>query len=274
MPRVLSDFLAEGDDLDDLLAGLTTGEWRLPTPAPGWTIAHQVAHLASVFRMAAMSASAPDQFTAMAASLGDDFDANVARALAEYLADPPERMLRRWRAYRLASAEALNTGPLDRIVPWLVRPMPAEFLAAAGVMEVFAHGQDVADAVGLRREYTDRIVHLVEFAIRNRDFGFQLRGLAVPEEPFRFELVGPSGALWSYGPEGAAQRVTGSAVDFCLLTTRRRHRDDLEVTAVGKDADRWLDVAQAYRGPSGEGRRPGQFTGAYGSGVAGQRAAE
>ncbi|WP_409465478.1 TIGR03084 family metal-binding protein [Amycolatopsis sp. GA6-003] len=259
MPRVLSDFLAEGDDLEDLLAGLAPEHWRLPTPAPGWTVAHQVAHLASVFRMAALSAGDPERFAAMAAGLSDDFEANVAAALAGYLGDPPDRLLRRWREERIAAAKALGSGPLDRIVPWLVRPMPASFLGAAGVMELFAHGQDVADAVGVRREYTDRIEHLVGFAVRNRDFGFEVRGLAAPKDPFRFELTAPSGAQWAYGPADAPQRVTGSAVDFCLLTTRRRHRDDLDVRAEGRDADRWLDVAQAYRGPSGEGRRPGQF---------------
>jgi hypothetical protein len=38
--------------------------------------------------------------------------------------------------------------------------------------------------------------------------------------------------------------------------TQRRHRDDLDLVAVGPDADRWLDVAQAFAGPPGEGREP------------------
>jgi uncharacterized protein (TIGR03084 family) len=81
----------------------------------------------------------------------------------------------------------------------------------------------------------------------------------VPDTQFRFEIVGPSGALWTFGPEDAAQRITGPAVDFCLLVTRRRHRADVAVRAVGADAELWLDVAQAYRGPAGPGRQPGQF---------------
>jgi hypothetical protein len=48
-------------------------------------------------------------------------------------------------------------------------------------------------------------------------------------------------------------------VDFCLLVTRRRHPDDLAVTATGTDAEQWLDIAQCYRGSPGEGRAPGQF---------------
>jgi uncharacterized protein (TIGR03084 family) len=259
--EVVADFVTEGENLDGLLSKLEPNHWALETPAPGWSVAHQVAHLSSVFRMAAMSASAPEAFTAMSNRLGDDFDANIASALAEYIYDPPARLLRRWRVERNAAAEALASAPLDRIVPWLVRPMPASFLASAGIMELFAHGQDIADAVGEHREYSDRIVHLVEFAIRNRDFGYSVRGLPAPDEPFRFELIAPSGARWAYGPEDAGQSVWGTAVDFCLLATRRRHRDDVNLVAHGKDADRWLDLAQAYRGPAGDGRRPGQFSG-------------
>jgi len=68
--------------------------------------------------------------------------------------------------------------------------------------------------------------------------------------------VSPSEEVWSWGPEDADQTVTGSAYDFCLLVTRRRHRADTDLVAFGADADRWLDIAQAFAGPPGEGRSP------------------
>jgi hypothetical protein len=64
-----------------------------------------------------------------------------------------------------------------------------------------------------------------------------------------------------WGPEEAANRVTGPALDFCLLVTQRRHRDDTAVTATGATADQWLSIAQSFAGPPGPGRRPGQFAG-------------
>ena len=70
------------------------------------------------------------------------------------------------------------------------------------------------------------------------------------------ELTAPDGSVWTWGPENAAQRVTGPALDFCLRVTRRRHRDDLALQATGPDADRWLDVAQAFAGPPGKARPP------------------
>ena len=81
-----------------------------------------------------------------------------------------------------------------------------------------------------------------------------MHSLDPPSEEFRVELRSPSGELWAWGPEEAQQSVRGSAHDFCLRVTQRRHRDDLDLVAVGSDADQWLDIAQAFAGPPGEGR--------------------
>ncbi|MEU4777019.1 TIGR03084 family metal-binding protein [Micromonospora sp. NPDC023633] len=250
---------AEGDDVDRMLADLDDAGWRTATPAEGWTVAHQVAHLTATFRMAGLAAAAPDKFRAMTSRLSDDFDANVDAAMAPYLAEAPAVLMGRWRTERAAAEKALAAVPSEQLVPWLVRPLPAAVLAAAGMMELFGHGQDIADALGVRRERTDRLRPLVEFAVRTWDFGYQARGLSTPDVALRFEITAPSGAVWQFGPSDSEQVVTGPAADFCLLVTRRRHRDDLSVKAVGAEAERWLNIAQAYRGPAGPGRAPGQF---------------
>jgi uncharacterized protein (TIGR03084 family) len=107
-------------------------------------------------------------------------------------------------------------------------------------------------------------VHLARLGHRTRDFAYVSRGLRPPAGEFRVELTSPGGELWTFGPEDATQRVTGPAVDFCLLVTRRRHRADLRLRAEGADADQWLDFAQAYAGPPSPGRAPGQFPAATG----------
>jgi len=256
---VVSDLSAESDEIDDLVAGLDESGWTLPTPAVGWTVAHQIAHLAATFRLAAVAAADPPTFKAITDRLSDDFDANVDAAMAEYLAEPPQTLLARWRTERSAAVGALAALPRDHIVPWLVRPLPVAVLASAGMMELFGHGQDIADALGVQRERTDRLRHLVAFAVRTWDFGYLARGLTPPDVEFRFEITAPSGELWQFGPADAIQRISGPAADFCLLVTRRRHRADLALTATGAVADHWMDVAQAYRGPAGPGRAPGQF---------------
>ncbi|WP_086845230.1 TIGR03084 family metal-binding protein [Amycolatopsis kentuckyensis] len=257
---VIADLTAEAEEVDALVAGLADHGWDMPTPAPGWHVRHQIGHLAFIFRIAGLSAAQPEAFVAMTKSLGSiPFEQAVEGALQEYIHDPAEVLLTRWRAERDAAIKAIAAVPGDQLVPWLVNPLPPYVLACAGMMELFGHGQDIADALGVRPERTDRIRHLVGFAVRVRDFGYEARNLTPPSEEFRFELTAPSGALWTFGPADAEQRISGSAADFCLLVTRRRHRYDLDVRAKGTLADQWLDIAQAYRGPAGEGRRPGQF---------------
>lgn len=257
--EVLAALTAEADAFDEVLAALTNEQWQTPTPAPGWTVAHQVAHLAFTFRLAATAASDPDGFRAMAAGVSKDFDAQVRAGLAMYLGEDHQTLRARWRAEFDDSVKALTAVPAGETVPWLVNPLPPAVLASAGMMELFGHGQDVYDALGIEREYTDRLAPLVTFGVRTRDFGYLAHDEQPPAEQFRFELTAPSGALWTFGPADAEQRVTGPAVDFCLLVVRRRHHEDLALRTTGELARHWLDIAQAYRGPAGAGRRPGQF---------------
>jgi uncharacterized protein (TIGR03084 family) len=98
---------------------------------------------------------------------------------------------------------------------------------------------------------------VANIGIRARDFAFGVNDRTAPAEPFRIELTAPDGSAWVWGPENAAQRVSGTALDFCLRATQRRHRADLGLVATGAHADEWLDIAQAFAGPPGRGREPG-----------------
>ena len=134
--------------------------------------------------------------------------------------------------------------------------MGAPAMATARIMEMWAHGTDVADALGVRREPTARLRHVVRIGVRARDHAYSVHGLTPPAEPFRVELDAPGGEVWTHGPQDAAQRVTGDALDFCLLVTQRLHRGDARLHARGSEAERWLGIAQAFAGPPGQGRSP------------------
>ncbi|MFF0202500.1 TIGR03084 family metal-binding protein [Streptomyces sp. NPDC005017] len=253
---VFDDLRTESEELDRLVAGLGPGEWATATPAPRWSVAHQIAHLAWTDHSALLAVTDHDGFTALVEQalkapgsfVDDGADAGAALAPAELLA--------RWREGRRALDQALRAAPPGARFPWYGPPMSGASMATGRLMETWAHGQDVADALGVVRPPTDRLRHVARIGVRARDFAFGVHGLTPPTEEFRVELVAPAGDLWVYGPEDAAQRVTGSALDFCLLVTQRAHRDDVALTAAGADADRWLDVAQAFAGPPGEGRKP------------------
>ncbi|MDY7091151.1 MAG: maleylpyruvate isomerase family mycothiol-dependent enzyme, partial [Actinomycetota bacterium] len=200
MPDVYDALRAEAGEIDDLVAGLSPRQWSLATPAPGWTIAHQVAHLAFIAHLAGLAVTDPEGFEALAKAARADFQAAVDAALTEYLADPPEQILARWRTELATATDALAAVPPGDMVRWLVNPLPPQVIAAAGMMEIFAHGQDVADALGVRRQPRDRWRHIAGFGARTRDFGYLARGLTPPVEEFRFELTGPSGDVWEFGP--------------------------------------------------------------------------
>jgi uncharacterized protein (TIGR03084 family) len=251
---VLADLEAECADVDALVAELPAEQWTLATPAAGWTIAHQIAHLAWTDDVAATAVTDPSGFaTVVRDAMGDPYGF-VDAAAEQRSSEPPEQLLDGWRAGRTALAEALRGVPDGAKIAWFGPPMSAPSMATARLMETWAHGLDVADALGVRREPTDRLRHVAHLGVRTRDFAFAIRELPAPTEPFRVELTAPSGEMWTWGPDDAAQRVTGPAVDFCLLVTQRRNRTQLALEATGSDADRWLDIAQAFAGPPGPGR--------------------
>lgn len=256
LARVLADLTAEGDALDAMVAPLDPEQWRAATPAAGWDIAHQIAHLAWTDEVAVLAATdkrAWDDVVLIAIEDPTGFvDAEASRGAAVAPAD----LLARWRRARALLVETLAAHPSGTKVPWFGPPMSATSMATARYMETWAHGLDVADALGVPHAPSDRIRHLVHLGVRTRDFAFGVHGLTPPADEFRVELTAPGGETWSFGPEDAPQRVGGSAYDFCLLVTQRRHRADLDLVANGTDAETWLDIAQAFAGPPGSGRAP------------------
>ncbi|MEU4314636.1 TIGR03084 family metal-binding protein [Nocardia sp. NPDC024068] len=260
---LLRDLDAEGAELEGLVTGLPPGDWARQTPAAGWTIAHQIGHLAWTDEVATLAATdartGGTAFTDLLTEAAPRVDTFVDEAATEAAGTPVPELLNRWRRARTALTEALRTVPGDAKVPWFGPPMRPGSMATARLMETWAHGQDVADTLGVRREPTDRLRAVAHIGVRTRDFAYSVRGLPAPTDEFRVELTAPSGAVWSWGPEGAAQRVTGPALDFCLLVTQRRHPDDLALRTTGPEAAEWLTLAQAFAGPPGSGRKPGSF---------------
>ena len=253
---LLADLVAESASADTLVARLPEEQWATPTPAPGWTIAHQVAHLAWTDRQAALAATDEEAFADTLKQAQANPTGFVDLAAEAWSRQEPAQLLNEWRRGRTDLAQALANVPSGQKLPWFGPPMAPASMATARIMETWAHGLDVADALGVEPLPTDRLRHIVRLGVRTRDFAFGVHGLPTPFEEFRVELRSPSGQLWTYGPEDADDRVTGSAFDFCLLVTQRAHRADLGLRAEGPDADRWLDVAQAFAGPPGSGRPP------------------
>jgi uncharacterized protein (TIGR03084 family) len=251
---VVADLRAESGDLDAMVADLPADRWAEATPAPGWTIVHQIAHLLWTDRVALTAVTDAAGFAAVLAEAAKDPTGFVDAGAEELAALPPDRLLADWRETGARLHDELLAVADGRKLPWFGPPMSAPSMATARLMETWAHGLDVADALGVKRPATARLRSIAHIGVRTRDFALSINGLTVPAEPFRVELRAPDGSTWSWGPDNAGQRVTGSAEDFCMLVTQRRPRAALDVHAVGDDAEKWLGIAQAFAGPPGPGR--------------------
>jgi uncharacterized protein (TIGR03084 family) len=258
--RVCADLAAEHDALDTVVAAIPLADWDRPTPAPGWTVRDQISHLAWVDERAVEAISDPETFTAGVRRLAEvapedpmSVGVNEGRAL------PAADVLLWWRRGRARLLEVVgDVDPNARIV-WYGPPMGAVSFVTARLMETWAHGQDVVDALGATRPATARLRHVAHIGVTARPFSFVAHGLDAPPQPVRVELVGPDGDEWSWGPAGAVDTVSGDAVEFCLVVTQRRNLADTSLDVRGPVAARWMAVAQAFAGPPGRGRRPGQF---------------
>jgi uncharacterized protein (TIGR03084 family) len=257
--QLCDDLLAERAELDAMVAGLDAAGWRAPTPAPGWSVLDQVTHLAFFDDTARLAVTDPAAFRAERDRM-QAASADLVEAAAEAHRHLDGPTARAWlQAAGTALVEAVRDGDPARRVEWFGPDMSLASVVTARIMETWAHAQDVADTLGVTRAATDRLRHVAFLGLRALANSFAAHGLAAPDRPVRLELEGPAGDLWVIGPADAAEVVRGPALDFCLVVTRRRHRADTALRAEGEVADRWLDLAQAFAGPPGPGRRPGQF---------------
>lgn len=254
LDALLTDLATEGAVLDAVVSGLDEEGWRTPTPAAGWDVATQIAHLAWTDEVAVTAATDKPGWDALVLEAIDDPEGFVDRCALAGGAVSPEALLTRWRTSRSGLVETLQAVPEGVKLPWFGPPMSPTSMATARYMETWAHSLDVHEALGLAYDVTDRIRHVAHLGVRTRGFSFVTRGQEVPPADVLVTLTAPSGETWTFGSQDAPETVTGSAYDFCRLVTQRVHRDDTDLVAHGDGASAWLDIAQAFAGPPGAGR--------------------
>lgn len=257
---VATDLRAEQAALDDVVTALSAQQWAMATPSPGWTVFDQIAHLTYFDDTAATAIEDPARFQTDTAALleqlaggGDDMD----QATLTWSHDlSPSALLTRWRANRKRLAAAAEGLTDDTRVPWYGPPMGGEAFLAARLMETWAHGQDIVDAVDADRAATDRLRHIAHMGVITRSWSYRNRGLDAPGGKILVELTAPSGTTWTWNDGATDGVVRGPAEDFCLVVTQRRHVDDTALETDGALARGWMEIAQAFAGGATDGPSP------------------
>ncbi len=256
MKPICDDLTAEHQALDDLVAPLDEAGWSLPTPAAGWSIRDQISHLWFFDQRAAMALRDPDEFAAdteqLAAAGGTAASVLPGRSMTG------AAMLAAWRDDRSALLSLARTVDPSARIPWYGPAMGTRSFITARLMETWAHGQDVVDALGATPVPTARLKHVAHIGVRARPFSYLINGMALPAAAVHVALTAPDGSLWEWDAS-AHDLVSGSALDFCLVVTQRRHLADTSLQIVGGAATEWMGIAQAFAGEPGNGRAPGQF---------------
>ena len=251
---LLADLRDETTVVDGLLTHAGAEEWHQATAAAGWSIVDQVSHLAYFDEATTTAINDPRRFRREADDLvaaGPGFPDLIAE---RFRTMPPAELLA-W--FRLARHDLLTTlamvDPGTRI-PWYGPPMSVTSAATARLMETWAHGLDIAGALGVAYPVSMRLRHVAHLGVRTFGFSFANRGLDIPEAEVAVRLTAPDGSLWTWGDPADPDRIEGPALDFCLVVTQRRHLADTALVVHGPVADRWITMAQAFAGPPGPGR--------------------
>lgn len=249
---VTSDLIDEQNELDRLVSALDPTEFGRPTPSPGWTVADQLGHLAYFDHTAALAITDPEGFAAHRSELfamptPADTDLDQA-TLGEYRAMDAAGVLAAWRSSRAELADAASRLSDDDRVEWYGPSMGAKSFLTARLMEAWAHGQDIADAVEVPRSPSGRLIHIAQLGVITQKWSFIVRGADPLPVDVAVHLDAPDGSVWSWGAPDAADQVRGPAMDFCLVVTQRRHVDDTDLVVTGDHARRWMENAQAFAG--------------------------
>ena len=256
-----TDLDAEGDQLWRPSCGLDDDGWATPTPAAGLDLATQVAHLLWT-----------DEVAVLAAHRRRRGQGGVGRRRRwQAIADPDRlRRRRRLRGRRAAPRRRCSPAgaPAASALADALRELPRRARRCRGSARRCRRRRwrprgswrpGRTRSTSTTRSAIDARAHRPDPARRpprrpHPQLRLRRARLEPPAEEFRVELTAPSGEIWAWGPEDAAQRVTGSAYDFCLLVTQRIHRDDTDLVRGRRRRRAVADIAQAFAGPPGDGR--------------------
>jgi uncharacterized protein (TIGR03084 family) len=152
----------------------------------------------------------------------------------------------RWHAASGEMRAALEAADPHERVTWVTNQLSVQTLTATRLSECWIHTGDIASALGIELEPTDRLRHIARLAWRTLPYAFERAGRAM-HGPVALDLIGPSGERWRFDPEGAAlTTIRGSAAEFCDVAARRVDPAETDLVGDGPDTTTVLDLVRTY----------------------------
>jgi uncharacterized protein (TIGR03084 family) len=260
MKNIINDLRAEWKELADFAERLDDGQLATQTDFHGWTCWDEIAHLCFFEGAALLSVQGDQAFKAHLDALmprlaGGEQISAIARQVYELMPGP--ELVRRWRAQCERLAGALESMEPNARLPWYGPAMGARSFASARLMEAWAHGQDIYDALRIARPASRRLRHIAHMGVATFGWSFTNRKLAAPGPQPYVCLAAPDGGEWTWGEPSAEHCVRGPAQDFCLVVTQRCHAADTALDVRGEAAQAWMAIAQCFAGPAADRPAPG-----------------
>lgn len=219
---IVDDLVAEQAVLDDLVRQLNEKQWATPTPAAGWNVRDEIAHLAFFDDVAVAS------ITGHGEARFAELEAAMASGDVDFIRSPGKgrsgrEVLEWWRQARSAAVEGFRRIDSGARIPWGPNRMAAASLCTARLMETWAHGLDCFMALGVEPADGERLRHVCHIAYRAIPNALSQAGSAMPAplDELVVEVISPAGELWRFGRKNAPNRIDGTASEFARVGVRR-----------------------------------------------------
>ena len=245
------DFCDESAALAALLAPLSDAEYDVPTLFKGWTINNIIRHLhvwniaadLALRDEAAFAGFMQDMAVGVRGGRLQDFEAAYLDGLEG------QKLCAVWvQQFEGMTPRFAAADPKLR-VKWVGPEMSVISSITARLMETWAHGQAVYDALGRSRVDADRIAGIVRLGVNTYGWTWKNRRVNPPGPMPQLRLTAPSGVIWEFGEVSGTERIEGSAAEFCQVVTQTRNIADTSLEVTGDVAAAWMAVVQCFAGP-------------------------
>ena len=245
------DFQQESEALADALINLNDVDCRQKTQFKGWTIEDILGHL-HMFNVAAdLTLEDGAKFKLFFSRIEKEMANGKTLLQSQYpwLNGMSGRILyNSWiEGSRKVAAKYVIADTKTR-VKWAGPEMSARSSITARQMETWAHGHEIFDSLGIKREEFDRIKNIVFLGVNTFNWSHVVNKQVVPDAMPYLRLTSPTGQLWEFGDRNDKEMISGDAVGFAQVVTQTRSFYDVNLTAIGPVANHWMNIAQCFAG--------------------------